>query len=309
MRRAFIGLSSPLGYSYANDYESRFGRPNPVLDSPLGIFLFYDEIWFASRNTCPINCENLHYVRFFDEAYDMSKMDLEQFHWKNEEIQKVLNSQGYIPFDNWNEAIELNLGDKKRFVDNHSRGYPFGKINPAPNPTPLNLMIDDHIAGKFGFELITNSVTNQYVLNTRKASKDSDLLNLTQSVLCENIPSFQLEDGPYHELIEDLRSDEYLKRFRRELDLSLLTQENKSIQEIKTELEAKMSKYLNELILRELDEANIQNGIFNATVGQIPVLSNVYSGLDGGAQVLSTIQKRKEVGWMGFVAKVKNRLS
>lgn len=130
MRKAFVGLSSPIGYNYSKNFETENGKPNPLLNSPLGLFLFYDEIWFINRRTCPLNCENLPYVKFLDEEYDLTKLDLEQFSRENLEIEK------YIPdetlknsSDCWTKAITLNIGQNRFGVDNHGRGFEIGKIN------------------------------------------------------------------------------------------------------------------------------------------------------------------------------------
>jgi hypothetical protein len=57
VRRALIGFSSPVGYSYAfqaprsaNDGGS---SPNPVLMGSMGLFTLYDELWFACESLCP----------------------------------------------------------------------------------------------------------------------------------------------------------------------------------------------------------------------------------------------------------------
>ena len=108
MRKAFIGLSSPIGYNYSNSFESEKGKPNPLLDSPMGVFLFYDELWFINRRTCPLNCENLPYVKFLDEEFDLSKLDLEQFHWKNFQIEKYIPKNTLVTgSDNLIKAIEF----------------------------------------------------------------------------------------------------------------------------------------------------------------------------------------------------------
>jgi hypothetical protein len=79
MRIAFIGLSGPLFYDYRNparkapsDLES---SPNPVLDSPFGLLLLFDEIWFLCRSLCPDNMRDLPYVKFLDETGTLPKLD------------------------------------------------------------------------------------------------------------------------------------------------------------------------------------------------------------------------------------------
>lgn len=70
LRRALVGFSSPVGYSYEypaektpNDERS---SPNPVLMGATGLFVLYDEIWFACRSLCPQNMRSLSYVKFLD---------------------------------------------------------------------------------------------------------------------------------------------------------------------------------------------------------------------------------------------------
>ena len=43
--------------------------PNPIIESPLGLMIFYDEILFLCRSICPENMRNLPYVKFVDELY------------------------------------------------------------------------------------------------------------------------------------------------------------------------------------------------------------------------------------------------
>jgi hypothetical protein len=74
MRIAYVGLSGPLFYDYGHlatpgpaDMQS---SPNPILDSPYGLLLLFDELWFLTRSVCPENMRELDYVRFLDEAGD-----------------------------------------------------------------------------------------------------------------------------------------------------------------------------------------------------------------------------------------------
>jgi hypothetical protein len=70
MRRAFVGLSAPLFYDYRYPAMNANGEeePNPILDSPFGLFLLFDEIWFLSRSLCPQSMRGLPYVKFLEES-------------------------------------------------------------------------------------------------------------------------------------------------------------------------------------------------------------------------------------------------
>ena len=71
MRRAFIGLSSPLAYDYKPRLplvDPRDGSsPNPILEDAMGLLLFYDELVFLSRHLCPADMRSLDYVSFLTD--------------------------------------------------------------------------------------------------------------------------------------------------------------------------------------------------------------------------------------------------
>ena len=70
-RHAYVGLSGPLLYDYEVQAErgpaDLVSSPNPILDSPFGLLLLYDDIWFLTRSLCPQNMRELPYVHFLDE--------------------------------------------------------------------------------------------------------------------------------------------------------------------------------------------------------------------------------------------------
>ena len=54
-RIAYIGLSYPLLYDYKNQAEMTENdvtdSPNPIIESPLGLMILYDELWFYKTLT------------------------------------------------------------------------------------------------------------------------------------------------------------------------------------------------------------------------------------------------------------------
>lgn len=82
--------------------------PNPIIESPLGVMILYDELIFLCKSVCPNNMRNLPYVKFVDELYpnfyfsgildNVNK--LEEFIVLNtklsyEDIEKSLNIDGW----------------------------------------------------------------------------------------------------------------------------------------------------------------------------------------------------------------------
>lgn len=300
MRKAFIGFSSPIAYSYK--FENEKGHPNPILDSPIGLFLFYDEIWFLDKKLCPYNMQSLPYVHFLSEEYDLSKLDLRQLHLSLDEISKIIPAEKREEARSaYDRARHLNIQDGW-LADNHGRGISVGNDGAMPNPTENNLIIDDYIARQFGLELITNSYT--YYASTTFVSHEVSR-QLAHAVLAKNIPNFQMIDGPYHPLIDDLRSDSFLKDFRGKVKDLANTSDISVITNLSEQMEHQFDLYTTALVLKHFDKKRIFKGIADAVVGQVPILSNVYSAVDGGKTVFDAINARKNYGWVGFLANAK----
>lgn len=55
-RTAYIGIAYPLLYDYRHQAKKSFNdmwdSPNPIIESPLGLMIFYDEILFLCRSIC-----------------------------------------------------------------------------------------------------------------------------------------------------------------------------------------------------------------------------------------------------------------
>ncbi len=69
MRKAYIGVSTPIGYDHSSVFRVGIGDvafpvkepywayynglpyPTPILEAPYGLLLLYDELWFLSRGT------------------------------------------------------------------------------------------------------------------------------------------------------------------------------------------------------------------------------------------------------------------
>ena len=78
LRIAFVGTSSPLCYAEQitdSNGPSAKEEISPILESPLGLMLMFDEIWFLSRALCPRNMQELGYVRFLDEEGRIPKLE------------------------------------------------------------------------------------------------------------------------------------------------------------------------------------------------------------------------------------------
>ena len=73
MRIAYIGLSYPTFYDYLHEspktQNDTSSSPNPVIESPWGLMILYDELWFLCESLCPNNMRKLPYVKFVDKMF------------------------------------------------------------------------------------------------------------------------------------------------------------------------------------------------------------------------------------------------
>src|SRR5215204_5796630 len=71
VRIGLVGLSTPIAFDYGVEATRTLAdvasSPNPILDSPFGLMLLYDELWFVCRSLCPENMRGCSFVRFLDE--------------------------------------------------------------------------------------------------------------------------------------------------------------------------------------------------------------------------------------------------
>jgi hypothetical protein len=306
--KALIGLSTPLAYNYK--YQIQDSRPNPLLDTPMGLFLFFEEIWFIDRKLCPYNMENLPYVFFLNEEFNLEEIIVEEIlkpYRINDPdssfpvIKNLTNEVRQIAHDEWLKAYDLNSGGLEGF-DNHSRGIKIGKSHKQGNASEDNLIIDTFLAKQYDLELITNTRTSYLA----SISIENELKRqLSDSIICENISSFQFPEGPYHEFIEDLRSHHLLLNYRNKISRTVKGKELKDLQSMKLEIINQIKEYIDEVMESHFSSKKIVKSVVDGSVGQIPLLSNLYSVVDSATNISKALEEKRDYGWIGFATKAK----
>jgi hypothetical protein len=296
MRRCLIGLSTPIGYYYGYILEPN--RPNPILEAPIGLFLLYDEIWFLHRRLCPYNMEELEYVHFVNEEYDVRFIDKATFSKCNEIASaSALHKQ----------IIHSNLISQHSVVSRHvkSQGKKFhlnGKAEVVPGCLiPSNYIFDHIIADTFNFDLVTNTFFQKAIKPKFSVLNQS---SIATRLICDEFPNFQAVDGPYLDLIEDFRSDSALKSFRKKITL-LENPDPQEIQPIIAALDSELRHAGESLIKEACGPGRIYKGLCNSIIGQIPLISNIFSALEGIHSIYKAIKERRQFQWMAFVSRSK----
>lgn len=296
MKRCLIGLSTPIGYY--DGYVLEPNRPNPIIEAPVGLFLLYDEIWFLHRRVCPYNMEDLEYVHFVNEEYDLRFIDDATLS-KCDEIASTVA----LPMQIQHSSLVSQHSVVGRHVKSQGKElHLHGKAIVRPGCLSVrNHILDRIVADTLRFDLVANSVFSSAVQPRLSAFEHT---SISQRLICAEFPNYQAVDGPYLELIEDFRSDSAIKSFRKRIT-SLETPDPHEIQPIIAALESEMQRAGERLIRDAANPMRIYKGICNSILGQIPVISTIFGALDAIHNIYKAIKDKKQLEWMAFVSRTK----
>lgn len=318
-RIAFIGLSTPLFYDYRNPAHKTVAdvqsSPNPVLDSPFGLFLMFDEIWFICRSLCPQNMRDLPYVRFLDESGilpPLADMELNAEATK-ESVNNTprFNKQSenfYGSFQIYWETVRRVGIHWDAAPDNHTHGLKIGDIIPSANSVSLkNLFFDIALVESFrkkNIELITNSFSQRFLEDEGNPILKAGLAEL---LVINNIPNYLNIDGPYHPCIEEARDNPFLKDFRKWITTQVTVPNEHELSDIKKEMEAAIQKSQDEIFLKYLDRKTQYISIGKKLAGAAadvyaPGISVVATGID----ILENFFEKGERRWQGFIVSMRH---
>ena len=225
LRVALVGLSSPIAYQYDPEKFGPFGAAyNAILPNPTALITLFDEIWFAHKALCPIDMRGLDYVRFLHEdpqarrsiekaqAGLRSRMDLFRDIHSDDEKRTV-------EFPQLVKASQLVGGEAKRALDNHSHGFVLGSSRVAGNSVSANsfcfdTLLEDHLRddGYGNLQLVTHPSSEQFF--PRFELPETLELKVTHELIMSRIPNWQTDFGPYHPLLEELRTGRNLNEYR-----------------------------------------------------------------------------------------------
>ncbi|CAM0557909.1 hypothetical protein EHLJMEHL_03002 [Vreelandella titanicae] len=199
MRKAFIGLSTPVGFDYLNSASrttaDQYSSPNPVLDSPFGLMLFFDELVFLSKSLCPENMRSLSFVNCLDELNvlpNVSAVEIESTR------QAMKNGSGLKACygTSFQESVSYAGVLDEMGVDNHSHGLKIGNFSGMANTDEYNLAIDLLFLEKLNdpsLELVTNS---RLRLAQGATPEQWIAAKLTELLVIENISNYLTPSGP-----------------------------------------------------------------------------------------------------------------
>lgn len=313
-RIAYLGLSTPLTYDYAHHGSAGSGKPNPILEAPLGLFLLYDELWFLHPDLCPINMRELDYVKFISDQEDINdyfeqinNISEEQLVSKNIDRSQIPNEQS--PGSSLRRPAKAEAPGWQKLA-NHIA--PFGKhynhgvdlIGPyLPTTSYSNFLADYFISHSLDADVdyISNSIINKKVSFKKISNVETgDSLYPTERIIADRVQNYQTPIGPYFEQIDDFRNIETIKHFRSKMknkeDISDIDGVNKSFDQIRNKMTiANTSKY------------NIYESLISFIVDCVPLASEFIGPAISGLDLTQSLRRRKNYGWVNFLAQVEEK--
>lgn len=310
-RIAYIGISYPLLYDYkhqaskcSNDLSD---SPNPIIESPLGLMVFYDEILFLCKSLCPNNMRNLSYVKFVDELYpDFYFKGILESVYETKRSIKINTNLSY-----WDMVRLLNV--EGWGVDTHTHALKIGDAIISANANEDKFLFDLYVFQALqnlyndDIELITNS---RFVEETFNGGAECEFID---RIIIPEIPNYIGVDGPYHECMEELRENKYIEDFRRWIIEKHHNIQRAEIKEICTDVEHSIRE-TKETLFRQYLDTNSGYSFFKSTgstilktaagmvCAPISVLDAFAGSIVGGKKCLDA----KSVRWQGFIMDSRN---
>ena len=339
MRRAYVGLSSPLAYDNGNlfsvsdqvppKYRFHYNAlpyPNPLLESPYGLLLLYDEVWFLSRSLCPKNMHDLPYVKFVLESEHAESIFYKYVDYNDPSVSDVIDQEYFdlsihslsdltarlkdIPFE-W----EPQLRDSSEIC--MIAGMPAFGFSAKIETVLIDLVHLSHLDIP-DLEFVTNRFTTPIVERFTKDTQQlsttiSNLAIIAESVLLDRIPNYLSKDGPYHPSIEEARADSFLADYRKWVTSHPRLQNENEIMEVVQAANASFKRLQNDVFNKYLARSTpyytIGKGILYSIIDLLAL------GTGTAASVIENAikgHKIAQVRWQGFLAsqeynKSKNR--
>ncbi len=313
-RIAYIGLSYPLFYDYKNTANKTDNdlnsSPNPIIESPLGLMILFDELWFLCESLCPSNMRMLPYVKFVDKNFiDLNFEGAEKFISDNIE---VYNNVEDFDFDIWHKRrLEIDFGS----LDIHTHTLKIGEINTNANGgRAYTLLFDTYILKLLQFkvgdsiELVSNSMlnlTDYGIVNTEIVNKESSLV---ERLIIPNIPNYLSEQGPYHEAIEDLRDDSFLVDFRKWIIEEREQIKTQECDEIINEVINSIQKKKDELFEKHINYNKYKyfESMAKTLIGTIFAPIDICFAFGDHLDETKKLIDVKNTRWQGFVSNAQN---
>jgi hypothetical protein len=241
-------------------------------------------------------------VRFVDREYDLGSLDLPTY----DDYKTIANTIPQPTRAEAHAALEASIRANARpgwRVDD-SMAFQAGSRWLHATPHPASLLIDDHVAGTLGLHLITNGQTSLY---SKRCVAAEVAAQLTQYAVAEALPNLQSLEGPYHPVLDDLRSMRSVRAFRAKAEEWSAGKSGEDLPKMRAELDADFRDFTARAIGEKVGRWNLFLAAADLVIGNVPVLSSIWGNLKGAKDLADAIKSGRTHGWAAFVASARAR--
>ena len=310
MRIGFVGFSGPLLYDYGVEASRTAAdlvdSPNPLLDSPFGLMLLYDELWFACRSLCPENMRSLDFVRFLDEEGLLPDVGeaMKSLPSPSDDPHFVMAATAAgDPFRQYGDLVAALRLDWGVVPDNHTHQLRVGGATLSANGLSADVVrLDIEIQARLerdDVELIGNSYGQSLLQRVNTGIGAADLAHV---LVVDRIPNVMSPKGPYHPVIKDLREDSYLKAFRRWIAESATETTPAEAEKFKASVELRLQEAKEEALLQSFDESRLFYSTAKTLTG---IVADLFApGASALKDIIVNVQEAREARhsrWQGFL--------
>lgn len=318
MRIAYVGLSTPFFYDYATQTpqtrSNKFSSPNPVLESPFGLLLLYDEIWFITRSLCPKNMRKLPYVHFLDEEQMLPEIEDIAFPRLDDLIaeNEILAKNYYTVREQLNEEFlrqNISITWKVR-PDHHTHPLQIGNVQTWATPLdPTLLAWDMEVVRRIGnsdIELITNSISQNWL---EQHDNQVARVQLTEQLVIHNIPNYLRRNGPYHPSIEEVREDRFLKDFRKWVVQESRRATDREVKQITHDIEERLQQAQDEVFLKQFSAREHFTSVGKTLMGTaVDIIAPGASTLASLGEEIKKYAENRNNRWQAFIVSARRTL-
>jgi hypothetical protein len=209
----------------------------------------------------------------------------------------------------WAERSQLTKNIKKLLpdsgIDNHSRRWE--GLPSTPNAMDeLNVIYDNLVARYEKVNFTTNSVWHKVLsVESNNVLKE----NVVNHAIAHRIPNYINDQGPFVQLIEELRDRSFIREFRKKMDHLVDNDDSQSILALNRQLEVEFEQIRDILHNRILEKSRVFENAVSAVTLIPDFLGIPFVGSTVSAGLLindiSKIYRDKKFGWTGFLLDVK----
>lgn len=319
IHRGFIGLSAPVAYDFKHGgprlSSHRHEVGNPILEGGVSLSLMYDELWFLTRALCPLNLRERKWVHFLDEEgllpdisdlsiYALNTMRHQEPGWRNWNDKTVSDSrrpssfflQQQSPYIPWRKSTLAGL-----MIGDHLWAACFDITRVLFDSLVLARVIE---GGNLDMEIIGNSYNHDLMASTHSFART----RAVTSLLFSDLPEHLAPEGPFHPVLEELRSDRLISEFRQWITAAQPPPDQVDNEMWAARIRNGIRKAANSLFVRAARDSAWRRVGMAAALDAIGILVPGLSTAVESGRIVVSRKNRNKLHWQAFLVSAEEKM-